>query len=359
MEENEIINDFGTRITQMVDQVKACRETVTEQYVIAKICCFLTLRLDNIVVAIEESKDLATMRKLELQSSLEDHEQKMQERNSNKEEAEIALQASFNEKNKRLKGKCSMKSKGNFHNFGGRESQSSNNSTCQRGESSYKKHGGQGNFIGERKRFYKSKEQCYKCQCFGHFSKECNANKKESQVDEDKVHEKEDAMMSLKGVQCSEDWYLDSGCSTHMMGRKDWFIKINCTMKNKVKFTDHTTLMDDGVIDVFIMKTDDGNSLIKDVLYISGIKCNLLCIVQLFEKGYKIHMEIKGLYVMDAKGVLVLKVPIVSNRTFKVELKVMKYICLATVASKEEWMWHYRLGISTLEISKTCKRTEG
>lgn len=84
-----------------------------------------------------------------------------------------------------------MKSKGNFQSFVGRESQNSKSSTCQRGESSYNKHGGQGNFRGERKRFNKSKEKCCKCQRFDHFAKECNANKKESQAGEVKVARQE------------------------------------------------------------------------------------------------------------------------------------------------------------------------
>lgn len=66
VEENETINDFSTRITWLGNQVKACRETVTEQYVIAKILCSLTQRFDNIVVAIEELMDLATMSKEEM-----------------------------------------------------------------------------------------------------------------------------------------------------------------------------------------------------------------------------------------------------------------------------------------------------
>lgn len=63
----------------------------------------------------------------------------MKEINSNKPNAEIALQARLNEKNKRSKGKWLIKSKGNFHNFGGRESQNSKNSTCQWAESNCNK----------------------------------------------------------------------------------------------------------------------------------------------------------------------------------------------------------------------------
>lgn len=117
MKEEEIINNFITRIIRLVNQVKACGETVTEQYVVTKILRSLTPRFDNVVVAIEELKDLVTMRKEELQSSLEDHEKRMGERNSNKAKVEISLQALFNDKDKRSKGKWTMKSKGNFSEF--------------------------------------------------------------------------------------------------------------------------------------------------------------------------------------------------------------------------------------------------
>lgn len=86
------------------------------------------------------------------------------------------------------------------------------------------------------------------------------------------------------------------------------------------------------------------HSLIKDVFYIPIIKCNLLSIFQLHEKGYKIHMENKAICTMDADGVLVLKAPMAPNRTFEVELKVMEHRCLATATSQEEWIWNYRLG---------------
>lgn len=109
-------------------------------------------------------------------------------------------------------------------------------------------------------------------------------------------------------------------------------------MKNKVKFMDDTTLVANGICDVLIMRRDGGHSLIIYVLYIKGIKCNLLSTDQFLEKGYKIHIENKGLCVMDANEVLVLKAPMDSNRTFKIEMKVVEHRCLATTASREEWI---------------------
>lgn len=87
---------------------------------------------------------------------------------------------------------------------------------------------------------------------------------------------------------------MDSSCFTHIKERKVWFVKINRSMKNKVKFTDDTTLAADGIGDVLIMRTDGGHYSINDVLYIPGIKCNLQSIGQLLEKGYKIHIGNMG-----------------------------------------------------------------
>lgn len=51
----------------------------------------------------------------------------------------------------------------------------------------------------------------------------------------------------------------------------------------------------------------------------------------------------KRMCIMDANGALVFKAHMAANKTFKVELNVMKHRCLGTAASREEWIWQYRL----------------
>lgn len=94
------------------------------------------------------------------------------------------------------------------------------------------------------------------------------------------------------------------------------------------------------------------------MFYILGIKCNLLSIGQLLEKGYKIHMEDKALRIMVKNRVLVLKAHMAAYRTFKVEFKVMGHSCLITMASREEWIWHYRLGHLNFRDLMSCKGTK-
>lgn len=104
---------------------------------------------------------------------------------------------------------------------------------CQWGESIYK-HGGHDNFKGERKRFEKSKAQCYKCQWFGHFAKECNGNKKESQGDETKVVRKEfdeenTLLVMIMGENCSRKQSRDNSCNNSKNAKKLGYSWLNDT----------------------------------------------------------------------------------------------------------------------------------
>ncbi|XP_050890584.1 uncharacterized protein LOC127095997 [Lathyrus oleraceus] len=262
----ETIKDYITRITRLVNQIKSCGETILEQNVVSKVLRSLTSRFDNIIVAIEESKDLTTLSKDELQSSLEAHEQRMDERGADKAKAEIALQAHFNEKNKRSKGKFAARGKSIFQKFGSNDSQNSKYSTGEKGESSSKDSGHSNGF----KKRDVNKMQCYKCRKFGHFANSCRGKSNENhnneakvargEVDDEdtllvmiteeryditdvlgssyssdslrdssctvpenseKMHSDRSALVTVHdGVQGRDEWYLDSGCFNTYDGSK-------------------------------------------------------------------------------------------------------------------------------------------
>ncbi|XP_058731653.1 uncharacterized protein LOC131603368 [Vicia villosa] len=242
----------------------------------------------------------------------------MDERRNDKAKAEIALQARLNEKSKRSKGKwASRGKKSNFQNCdGGRGESSSEEENC-----------GTNKLLDSSNRSYKLLDN------------NCNSSKNAAET-----RSEQNVMVTFQdGVQGSDEWYLDYGFSTHMTGRKDWFVKINQATKNEVKFADDTTLAVDGVGDVLIIRRDGGHSLIRDVLYIFEIKCNLLSIGQFLEKDYMIRTENKILRIFYRNGVLVFKAHVAANMNFKKELKVMERRFLDPTISREEWLWHYRL----------------
>ncbi|KAL5135729.1 hypothetical protein HKD37_03G008575 [Glycine soja] len=92
MEDTEKIADFFKQIIKLMNSMKLCGETITESTIVEKISRTLTLRFDHIVVAIEESRNIESLKIEELQGSLEAHEQRLNERTT-KRHTDQALQA--------------------------------------------------------------------------------------------------------------------------------------------------------------------------------------------------------------------------------------------------------------------------
>ncbi|KHN05194.1 hypothetical protein glysoja_042566, partial [Glycine soja] len=81
-------------------------------------------------------------------------------------------------------------------------------------------------------------------------------------------------------------WYLDTGCSNHMTGHREWFVNIDDKVKSKIKFADNSSVTTEGIGKVMIQRKDGQHSFINDVLYVPNMKNNLLSLGQLLEKGY-------------------------------------------------------------------------
>jgi len=74
MEDDQKISEYISKLINLVNQMKTCSEAITDQQISEKIMKTLSSRFDFIVVAIQESKDVKTLKIEELQSSLEAHE---------------------------------------------------------------------------------------------------------------------------------------------------------------------------------------------------------------------------------------------------------------------------------------------
>ena len=102
-------------------------------------------------------------------------------------------------------------------------------------------------------------------------------------------------------------WYLDSSYSRHMIGDKSLFKSLKEKVGDYVTFGDgsHAQVLGKGTIEI------SGLPLLKDVLYIKGLKANLLSISQICDEDFIVQFLKKGRTIIDEEGIQVLE----GNRT--------------------------------------------
>ncbi|XP_019465092.1 PREDICTED: uncharacterized protein LOC109363293 [Lupinus angustifolius] len=370
MDEQESIAEYLNRLRSLINQMKGCGETPIEQHVVEKILRTLHPRFDHVVAVIEEAKDLDTLSVDELQGSLEVHEQRFMERQSYRQ-TDQALSAQFKKKSVPGQNEKFRKDKARWQGgrrvesdtgkFGSNSHQKTQSNSCE--NSKTKKWNNQ---MGRVSKKDKSKIQCFNCRNWGHYASECKEKRviqnKEEEVRLAKDDEsEEEVLLMARSIDPSQDanesknallmvtnqssgsWYLDSGCSNHMTGNKDWFVTLDKSVETRIKFADDSIIKAEGIGKVMIKKKDGSTSYISSVLYVPRMKSNLLSLGQLLEKGYKMRLEEKMLKVFNKKGVLILKAPLAQNRTFKIGIQLADQECLESIAD-EKWIWHQRFG---------------
>ena len=77
MKENETLNGFSTRFSELVNQMKTYGEDISDVRIVEKILISLPEKFDSIVVVIKETKDISKLSIQELMGSLKSYEQRL------------------------------------------------------------------------------------------------------------------------------------------------------------------------------------------------------------------------------------------------------------------------------------------
>ncbi|XP_060188941.1 uncharacterized protein LOC132617886 [Lycium barbarum] len=191
MKESESVSDYISRALAVVNQMKRYGEELNDDRVVGKILRSLDSKF-NYIVAIEESKDLDTMTIEELTGSLQAHEEKLKKLKL--ESVEQALQAKLSSKEKDEKCGSQQRGRGRGRGRGGR--------------------GGSQPPTKENRVKTPTKEEA---------AEEVDDG---GQIKED---EDDTLLMACKEEESVErnKWYLDSGASSHIWGKKHLFAEFD------------------------------------------------------------------------------------------------------------------------------------
>eukprot|EP00253_Pinus_taeda_P014281 PITA_14281 len=205
-----------------------------------------------------------------------------------------------------------------------------------------------------------SEIECSICNNFGHEDSECrsrfwNTSQKE-QTSSAKTWRMKEPHPKRCGIAIyaegqENQWYIDSGCSKHMIGDKEKLESYTALEKEKkFSFGNDTpaTIKGKGIAQ---LKEDvkAGN-----VLYVDGLKHNLLSVSQMSDNGTEVIFRSDGCSVHDLDiGRTVIKGKRTPNNLYIFEEGEQQ--CYLS-KNDEHWLWHRRLGHQSFsQIRKACK----
>ncbi|WVY99308.1 hypothetical protein V8G54_025378 [Vigna mungo] len=326
MEDNDRVSEFFSRVLTVANQMKACGDKITDVMIMEKILRSMSAAFDHIVVTIEETRDMEKLKIEELQSAFEAYEMR---RNGRKKRDNQALKIQYvSDEGKKNSSKWKNKNKDQKKGKKETDDQEGKNGSADKKNVT-------------RRQYTKEEEknmECFVCKKKGHMSYECWFNKdvqnqkgrsKEAHLVEEESETEPLILMvatNTDGTESSKNiWYVDLGCSNHMTYNKDWLIDLDESKKSKVRVADNSTLKVEGIGNVRIKRKNGLHATLENVFLVLEMKCNLLSLGQLTEKGFTVIME--------------------SNGQMEVNIDAIENLhCLSTVKDDESWRWHLHYG---------------
>jgi hypothetical protein len=157
-----------------------------------------------------------------------------------------------------------------------------------------------------------------------------------------------------------EVWFLDSGCSNHMVGNKDWLSNFDENFSETVKLGDDSGMAVKGKGNLKL-NIEGIVQAITGVYFLPGLKNNLLSIGQLQKKEITIILKNDKCKVYYASRGLIITSQKSANRMYVINAAVISPMCLQTTKKSEAKLWHNRYahlsfkGLSTLVKKEMVK----
>ncbi|MCH81218.1 retrovirus-related pol polyprotein from transposon tnt 1-94, partial [Trifolium medium] len=160
-------------------------------------------------------------------------------------------------------------------------------------------------------------------------------------------NEYEEILMMAQQQTCNNTsdqvWFLDSGCSNHMIGTKEWLFDFDEKFRETVKLGDNSTMqvMGKGNVKLYLAGKI---SIITDVYYHPELKNNLLSIGQLQQKNLTIVFSKDVCKIFHEEKGLIVSTEMTVNRMYILLAPVMIPTCFQIVKKDDEYLWHCRYG---------------
>jgi hypothetical protein len=156
----------------------------------------------------------------------------------------------------------------------------------------------------------------------------------------------------------ADGWYLDTGATHHMTGRREFFTEFDSSVRGTVKFGDASGVEIKGVGSVTFTAKSGEHRLLTGVYYIPALRNSIISVGQLDENGSRVLVEDGLMRIWDRRRRLLAKVTRGTNRLYILSAQVAHPVCLAARRDDEAWQWHERFGHLHFEALKQLSAKE-
>ena len=317
MKTGEGVADYFARVMETANDMRNCGEIMEDVKIVEKILRSLTENFNFVVCSIEESKDIDCLTVDELQASLQIHEGKVTEKKSE----EQVLQVEYEPRNTSGRGRWNS----------------------QRGRNNYRGRGRGRSYVN------RAAINCFRCGKLGHYQFECTSHEKGVNYAEVDEEEEELLLMAYADLSTEEErgkWFLDSGCSNHMTGEKDWFVELDESFKHSVRLGNSSRMAVQGKGKVRF-EVEGIVQVVTEVYYVPNLTNNLLSLGQLQEKQLTITIKNGICKIYHFQRGLIVETKMTTNRMFVIHAKKKKLKAEKCFKMEEEdlgMLWHRRFG---------------
>ena len=134
-----------------------------------------------------------------------------------------------------------------------------------------------------------------------------------------------------------DGWYLDSGATHHMTGRRELFTDLDTSARGSVRFGDESKVEIHGVGSIIFEAKNGEHRVLHGVYFIPALRNSIMSLGQLNEGGSKVEIEHGVLTIWDRHRRLLVKVRCGANRLYVLHLNQAKPLCLAARKDDEAW----------------------